>query len=119
MLNPYTWEQRVQHILDHDNTTPLFELEPVTISIGIITLVTDEKGRVHIFANYRLAVMGGIDPDFQIDYIRNRIEEVDRTLRKKHKIVKVEAFVPFWLLKNLYLPAGWKPYKKSRKKRII
>lgn len=119
MINPFTWEQRVENILSQETNAPLFELEPHEIRIGIITLLTDEESDIHVFVNNKRAVMGRIYSSGDLTYLRERIEELDRRLRKTYKIVKIEAFLPFWLLRNLYLPSGWKPYKKSRKKRII
>jgi hypothetical protein len=116
-FNPFSWDERVKYILEKQKP-PIYELEPHQIQMGIITLITDENNNIHILSNGRFAVIGGIPPWNMIN-IRERIEVIDRSLRKKYKIVKIEAFLPMWALKNLYLPYNWKPYKKSRKKRII
>jgi hypothetical protein len=117
-FNPFDWDQRVRYILEKESK-PIFEIEPAQIKMGIILLITDEIGDVHIYKDGRRWNIGGGFKYYQIEKLREIIEQIDRELRKKYKIVKIDAFVPFWFLKRLYLPDYWKPYKKSRKKRII
>jgi hypothetical protein len=118
-FNPFDWDQRVRHILEKESK-PIFELEPVQMQIGIITIITDEKGLIHVFKGRHTKVtIGGFTPHSDHVRIKELIDRTDRELRRRYKIVKIDAFLPFWLLKRLYLPDYWKPYKKSRKKRII
>jgi hypothetical protein len=118
-FNPFDWDQRIQYILKNEKP-PLFELERTEIQMGIITIITDEKGLIHVFKGRHIKVtIGGFTPYSDHSQLKMLIERADRELRKRYKIVKIEAFLPFWLLKRLYLPDYWKPYKKSRKKRII
>lgn len=97
----------------------MFEIEPAQILMGRILLITDESGGVHIYRNGRKWNIGEGFQYYQVEKLREIIERLDRGLRKTYKIVKIDAYVPFWFLKRLYLPDYWKPYKKSRKKRII
>jgi hypothetical protein len=117
-FNPFNWDQRIAHILDKE-PIPVYEIEPAQILMGRILLITDESGAVHIYKNGHKWNIGDGFHYYQIDRMREVIEMLDRGLRKKYKIVKIDAFLPFWFLKRLYLPDYWKPYKKSRKKRII
>jgi hypothetical protein len=118
-FNPFDWDQRVRYILDKESK-PIYELEPTQLQMGIITIITDEKGLIHIFQGRHIKVtIGGFTPHSDLERIKFLIERTDRELRRRYKIVKIDAFLPFWLLKRLYLPDYWKPYKKSRKKRII
>lgn len=115
-FNPFSWQERVNDILA--KSPVVYGLEPVTYNIGVIQLFTDMNKNVHIYTNGKRAYIGGFHFG-EVIQLRTALEDLDRKLHKKYKYVKIEAFLPFWFLKRLYLPDYWKPYKKSRKKRII
>jgi hypothetical protein len=117
--NPFTFEERVKKLYKYDKSV-LFDLEPVRPRIAIILLMTDEDKKIHVYVNGKRSILSG-----QVGYMQHstwlidQLEKLNRNLKGAYHIIKVEAFLPYSVLKKLYFPLNYIPKQKDFTKRLF
>lgn len=116
--NPFTFEERVQKLVARDNSI-LFDLEEIKPRIAVILLMTDENRMIHVYVNGERSIISGQASFDYTGWLVERLEVINKGLKKKFHIVRVEAFLPFQTLRRLYFPRNFIPKQNDYSKRLF